>query len=242
MTHLTSSVVEIPQCKREDVVLCFLNGNEVYLKSRSQGKDRSVRYWKINVTRLNQKISVDSSQWPKLPKFEPTTWQKEWFMFGKWWTERSPFCKRELEIDGVVTWRGGKPRVITSRDRRHEFLKAVDLSMFCDMLKRPELYESYGVSKAWVEAAALEAEQIIEHRNKQLYSKFVPMREAGEEMTSVIAGILNFDGEPKQLVQGLKKIGIEIRGEWKRNFVTKGLMVDNLEVQLFSGSRSEDPT
>lgn len=242
MTHLTSSVVEIPQCKREDVQLCFLNGNVVYLTSRVQGRDKSKSRWKIDVTRLNQKLPVDSSEWPVLPKFQPTTWNGGYYIFGKYMCERSMYCKYKVKIDGFVTMRGGKPRPITDADRTHRFLEGLDYNHFSELIRDKDSFRFLGISQEWLDAARLEADAIMERRNDQLRSKFVPMREAGEELTSIVAGILNFDGEPKQLVQGLKKLGIEIRGEWKRNFVTKGLMVDNLEEQLFTESRSEDPT
>lgn len=221
MTHLTPIVTEIGLFKKEGT-LHFLDGNKVYFTmSERKGRGTATTYWMVDVNHPKSRRSLDSASWPKVPTCPKTGARLKPIMFAVWLIQRS--------------WMQITVPVYNLAERSVEYRDVNDVSYsdFLHVYDDDEIRSAWSIDKNWVQAATSKAQAIIDKQNELLSKAFVPMREAGFEESEVVARVLSFDGDEKQLVQGLQRLGVSTDGLKKRNFVTKGLQFDNLEELIF---------
>lgn len=221
MTHLTPIVTEIGLFKKEGT-LHFLDGNKVYFTmSERKGRGMTTTYWMVDVNHPKSRQSLDSAKWPKVPTCPKTKARLKPIMFAVWLIQRS-WMQLTVPVYNLAE------RTVEYKD-----VDEVSYSDFLHVYDDVELQSAWSIDDQWLGLATSKAQAIIERQNEILSKNFVPMREAGFEESEVVARVLSFDGDEKQLVQGLQRLGVGTDGLKKRNFVTKGLQFDNLEALIF---------
>lgn len=226
MTHLTPIVTEIGLFKNEGTIH-FLDGNNIYfiMKERA-GKSMKATRWRADVNRPKSRQEVDSAHWPKVPVCPTTRFTEAQGLYAFWMLDYAHRYQK-IQVQSPGGWISKDPMVVTE----HDF----ELTLKWN----PEYLDGLG---EWLEARKAQVHELINKKNEQLKSEFVPMREANFEESELVARIFSFDGDEKQLVQGLQRLGKSTEGLKKRNFIMKGFEFDNLEEYLFQSSRDKVPT
>lgn len=200
MVELMACVSEIGLTKQRGM-LRFLDGNKVYYTMESRDKKGNIEthYYVMDISVSRKKTDeIDFSAFPKQPaKRKPNVYEQQ-VLYNVWrayylGVEGSEKDKAVMVSNDPVTGKQWLSKINAE--------KIIDQVYSCE---DREICASWHMTEEVRKAAEAIITQITLDQERKCEEEYHPYRRLTEEEIAIVAGILNFNGDKKSLVTGLK--------------------------------------